>query len=311
MSLSIYAGANQAGGAENAQGMGISQGSATSQGTQIQKGEGQAGKNRNTIFAGDMGVGQDSVMARRLRAQKEAMKVVMDQHAGESKLDASAKEMENHRTTLADEAKTAHDELKKVEEMRKAYQEDYGVAEGSPEPEDEAYQKAMKEFDDMADEWRGRADSAMAHRMAIGKSLDELKVERAKTHGMVDAQAEADEIMESASKEIIGMIKQDAMDHIDEKLEETVEEAEKKAEEEKEEKERLEEAKEEKEEQEKRLEEAGSSDPVQVSRPTNISDALVNADDAVKEIQKKIKGILEEEALLAEDLKGISVDTVL
>lgn len=311
MSLSIYAGANQAGGAENAQGMGISQGSATSQGTQIQKGEGQAGKNRNTIFAGDMGIGQDSVMARRLRAQKEAMKVVMDQHAGESKLDASVKEMENHRTTLADEAKTAQDELKKVEEMRKAYQEDYGVVEGSPEPEDEAYQKAMKEFDDMADEWRGRADSAMAHRMAIGKSLDELKVERAKTHGMVDAQAEADEIMESASKEIIGMIKQDAMDHIDEKLEETVEEAEKKAEEEKEEKERLEEAKEEKEEQEKRLEEAGSSDPVQVSRPTNISDALVNADDAVKEIQKKIKGILEEEALLAEDLKGISVDTVL
>lgn len=311
MSLSIYAGANQAGGAENAQGMGISQGSATSQGTQIQKGEGQAGKNRNTIFAGDMGIGQDSVMARRLRAQKEAMKVVMDQHAGESKLDASVKEMENHRTTLADEAKTAQDELKKVEEMRKAYQEDYGVAEGSPEPEDEAYQKAMKEFDDMADEWRGRANSAMDQRMAIGKSLDELKVERAKTHGMVDAQAEADEIMESASKEIIGMIKQDAMDHIDEKLEETVEEAEKKAEEEKEEKERLEEAKEEKEEQEKRLEEAGSSDPVQVSRPTNISDALVNADDAVKEIQKKIKGILEEEALLAEDLKGISVDTVL
>jgi hypothetical protein len=109
-----------------------------------------------------------------------------------------------------------------------------------------------------------------------------IRLERLKTHDMVDAQKQAEEIMEQSGKEVIGMLIDEAKEHVDETYEEKWEEAKEKAEEKEEQEEKIEDRKEERAEQEARLEDG-----------------------------KEIKEMLQKMKLLEEDLKGAEVDTEL
>ena len=114
------------------------------------------------------------------------------------------------------------------------------------------------------------------------------------------AQETADEILEAASKEIIGMLTEEAKDHVDQELEEKKEAAEEKAEKEEEEKEKIEKAKEEKEQKEEFVEEVADT-----------GEFIVEADNVLKDVQRDIKKVMDEMKLLEEDLKGAAVDTAL
>ena len=70
---------------------------------------------------------------------------------------------------------------------------------------------------------------------------------------MVDAQQNADEIMDQAGKDAIGMLVDEAKDHVDETYEEQREEAKEKAEEKEEQEEKLEDRREEQEKLENRI----------------------------------------------------------
>ena len=72
---------------------------------------------------------------------------------------------------------------------------------------------------------------------------------------MVDGQKKADKVMAAASKEAIGLLMDEAKDHVDEELEETREEAKEKAEEKAEQEKKIDERKESQEEVEVRIEE--------------------------------------------------------
>ncbi len=50
-----------------------------------------------------------------------------------------------------------------------------------------------------------------------------IRLERLKSDPMVEAEKNADQIMENASKEIIGLLKQEAIDNMDEKQQEAEE----------------------------------------------------------------------------------------
>ena len=54
----------------------------------------------------------------------------------------------------------------------------------------------------------------------------ETKLERLKSHTMEDAQKQAEEVLEAASKEVVGMLVDEAKEHIDEEAEEREEKAE-------------------------------------------------------------------------------------
>ena len=121
------------------------------------------------------------------------------------------------------------------------------------------------------------------------------KLERLKHAPMVKAQKEADAIQDAASKEIIGMIMEEAKDSIDEETKENQEKAEKLEEIQEEKEAFIEKQKEKREETEELLE--------------NIPmEELVHMGQLKDEIKQEIKNIVSEMKLVAEDIKGALVD---
>ena len=102
-----------------------------------------------------------------------------------------------------------------------------------------------------------------------------------------------------ASKEIIGMLMDEAKENVDEKMEETTEKAE--------------EAKEKKEEQEEKLEEAKKEEENQdemynLSKEMNKIKKSAEQEN-IPDIQKSVEQIVGELMLTMEDVKGAVVDT--
>lgn len=120
--------------------------------------------------------------------------------------------------------------------------------------------------------------------------------------GMGGALDNADAIMEAAAKEIMGMLVEEGKEYVDEKLEEVVENAEEKAEEKKEEEEKLEEIKEEKEQNAPEAAAEESAETVE---------KLPELENEQNKVETEIKKIMEEQALLEEDLKGLVVNETL
>ena len=84
-------------------------------------------------------------------------------------------------------------------------------------------------------EERKEAQKGMKEDVAKIKAI---RLERLKSDPMVEAEKNADQIMENASKEIIGLLKQEAIDNMDEKQQEAEEKAKDTKEEKKEEEEK-------------------------------------------------------------------------
>ena len=148
-------------------------------------------------------------------------------------------------------------------------------------------------YEKQIEEMRGEIDTENA-------VIRGTRLERLKKDPMVGAGKQAEKIMEAASKEIVGMLMDEAKDHIDEEMAEKTEEAEKKAEEEKEQEEKLEKLKEKKEEQEELTEAIA-----------DLAQDTVQLDDVKTDIQQEIKDMVTKMKLLEEDIKGAAVDAVL
>ena len=130
---------------------------------------------------------------------------------------------------------------------------------------------------------------------------------------MVDADKAAEATLKAASDEIVGMLKDEAIDKIDKDMEEIVEEAEEAKEEQVKEEVEREEVRYEREKQAQKVEEelekqkqrAKATKPI----PDNIDvSELLNRQN---EIVKHTEQVLEEQKLLAEDIKGIVTDSLI
>lgn len=294
-------------------------------------GNSQEEAGRSSIFAGDLSKSFDPVAQKRQSAQKKVMKIVGDAWASDQSI---ADELTNARARMEASRKAigeANGEIKWAEDERAALRESYGVAEDSQEELDlkllekehtartfggvslseeererlaqihgeglTEYQQRSMEFFESEDYYKKQLNDAQKEMKAANETASVIKDAMNKTQTMLKAQNTADEIMESASKEIVGMLVDEAKDHIDEEMEEEKEEALEKAEKEKEEKERIEKAKEEKDEKEEFSEQVADS-----------TQLLTEADSAMEDVQRQIKKIMDEMKLLEEDLKGAAVD---
>ena len=112
---------------------------------------------------------------------------------------------------------------------------------------------------------------------------------------MVKARKEAEAILDAASKEIIGMIMEEAKDTIDEESKENQEKAEKLEEIQEEKEAFIEEQKEKREETEELLENMPMEE-------------MLDMGQLKDEIKQEIKNIVSEMKLVAEDIKGALVD---
>jgi len=292
-----------------------------------------SGKDKSqSIFAGDLSENFDPIARKQQSARKKVMKLVGDAWASDQ---AMAEEMADARTRMEESRKVmgeANGEIKWAEEERASLRESYGIAEDSQEEQDlkllekehtartfggvsfseeererlaqihedglTEYQERSMELYQGEDYYKKQLNEARAEMKAANGTVSTIKSAMAKSQTMQKAQNTADQIMESARKEIVGMLIDEGKDHIDEEMEEKKEEALEKAEKEKEEEERLKEAKEEKEEKEEFTEQVADS-----------TQLMTEADSAMDDVQREIKKLMEEMKLLEEDIKGAAVDT--
>ena len=323
----------------------------------------------------------DSILMRKQRAQKRALKVVSDAWNADKKFDSDLKERRNHVTELKSSLAENKDQLEACNASMKEIEELYGIEEGSQEKKDvelAALWNKYKAFGDMSlkfsemngtnnaketwEEWTGvslsdedwqrmaelqgeissptpyqqraleitekaeffqkNIDDAQIDLVSEDTAIRSVKIERLKEHGMVDAQKEADEINEAASKEFISMLIGEAQDHIDEKLEEKKEEAKEKAEEKEEQEEKIEEQRAEKELQQEQLdlkrEESHIAEETKAEQRKKAREQAELIEEAgngaslsgmsTSDAKIAIKEMLQKMKLLEEDLKGAALD---
>lgn len=311
-----------------------------------------ANKGRNSVFGGDLKLANDPIAERRKKAQEQAWGTVSSAWAADQAVDQSIEERKSHYAQMEQLKKESTDALKDINQDIKAVKELYEVADDSQEQKDlellckrqdyqmkvsyepltkdelerleEIDKKPMTEYQEYALELDKRAGQ---HKIAIRDAeyqmesdiagIHGINLERLKTHGMVDAQKEAEAIQAAANDEIIGMLVKEATDHIDEKLEEAEEKAEESAEKKEEQEEKLEEIEEEHAMQEaliagtkEAIEEAEAKRKQHETPDIKIGDMvdITKGNSAAGDIQQSLEELKNNLKLLEADLKGIKVD---
>lgn len=290
----------------------------------------------------------DPIEQKRAMAKKQAYKVVSDTFASERKIDDDLKAREERIGQLKSQGKEAQKQLKAIGEEEGNLRSEYGIEPNSQEQKDlellkqynrskygrgdslsaEDQKRAMELEKQGLTEYQERALNLDMERYTHEDTVQEaengivqesatlraVKLERLKHHPMLDATKEAEDILEAANKEIIGMLKDEAKKHIDEKQEEELEDAKERKEEKEEEEKRLEEAKERREEiealadPEKAKEKHKDKSDDHVVNDV-ITEQFVKMDQVKNDVQEEVADILSQMKLVIEDVKGIKVDT--
>ena len=291
--------------------------------------------NRKTIDATGLKAQFDPIAAKREDAKKKAMKIVGDAFANECKIDNDLDgRRQRVRDMLAENGEAAK-EIKVYEDMRIDLRNQYGVDPDSQEEKDlrllekeldshrpdsqitltkedyeelERIKKAgLSEYQQRSLEIRGyegpAKDTIYNNSIEIKTEnaiISSTEIERLKSHTMIDAQDAAEDIMDAASKEIMGMLVDEAKDHIDDEAEKAKEEAKEKAKEKEELEEKIEKNKEEKKEKERLTEEILEG----------VSELAVNTTD-MESAQQELKDMMSKLSLIEDDIKGAAVDKTL
>lgn len=249
---------------------------------------------RETVFVGNLNMEntlQERIAARKAEAKEKAMKIVGNAFAGEQALDA---EVESHKNKIA----SLKEERKALEESSAnltARQEDLRTAFENGEVTQEDYDKQSAE---LAEERRAiirSQDENMGQMITEGRILYEIGQERLKSTPMLDAWNQADDALEAAGEEIIGMVTEGAQEKLDEDAAEREEKAEKIEEKKEAAEELIEKRKERQEEQEELLEDMPVSD-------------MISMDKMQEDVKAEVQDMLNKLKLIAEDIKGAAVD---
>lgn len=288
-------------------------------------------ENRTDFFAG--GLNQDlfenKLLQKKKEAQQKALKVVGEAFAGDQEIDNDLKERRDKIAALEQENQKLQNQINEISARQDALMEQYGIAADSQEQKDlellrkedlyrsgkgpaltkeereqvarleteglTDYQKRQREWDGEKKHFQKDIDKNNLSILEENAIIRGTKLERLKHAPMVNAQKEAEAILDAAGKEIIGMIMEEARETIDEEAKEEQEKAEK-----------LEEKQEEKEafiEKQKRKKE--DAEELLENMPMK---EILHMDQLKEEIKQEIKDIISEMKLVAEDIKSSKVD---
>lgn len=309
-----------------------------------------------SIDMSQLGGKMDSILMRKQKAQGRAMKVIRDAWAGDKKVAQGIEERKAHIRELQAAIDEDYAFVEKCEAHKAELMEEYGVEADSQEQKDlellekkdkawtnldihfseeeeqrlaeledmprTEYQQRCLDIDTSASVYQKRIDDAQNEIEWENASIRSTRLEKLKKDPMVGAQKEAEEIMDAASKEAIGMLTGEAQDHIQEELEEKKEDAKEKAEEKEEQEEKIEEVREDREQLQEQLDieraESREAEKIREEQRENAreqSELLENAGEYVAggnaasaDAQIEIKAMLQKMKLLEEDLKGAKVD---
>ena len=274
----------------------------------------------------------DPIAAKREEARKKAMKIIGDAFANDRKIDEDLDARSEHIRKLKTVQNDANKVINEIESDRAALRDEYGIDTDSQEEKE--LQLLEKEFrarqkgsdvqltkEDMEEiakikakgltEYQSRSmemldyekpylDAAYEAKAGIEEenlTIAAIKRELPKNDAMLKAQDKADAIEDAASKEIMGMLVDEAKEHIDEEAKEAEEKAKEKQEKEEELQEKIDAARERRKEEEELTE-----DIVESAQDLNVTTANIN------DAQKDIKDMMNKLALVEEDMKGAAVD---
>lgn len=307
---------------------------------------------RKTIFAGDLNL--DPIADKKKKAQQKAMKIMEDAWTQDRAVADSITKREDHYAQMQEEVKKINEEIGRLNDKEASLMEEYEIDPESQEQKDlellekrQDVDKGLLPGNSLTDEEKARLkeldqsplteyqERALAVNDSRGvfklnkadyekqmkddmANVRAIKLEALKHNPMVDAQKEMAEIYEQASKEIIGMIREDGVDHLDEVQEENEEKAEETKEKEKEQEEEIAEKKE-----ARAIEEAlrtGTEEAIEKAKAIhrqNEANTDVELDSAIDydkisdvsgDVNKSLDEIKNSMNLLEADLKGIQVD---
>ena len=294
---------------------------------------------KNIFFGSDFFRKQDmdakeNIAAKKQQRFKEAMHVMTSARNGEKKIDDSLDDIrgqikqyqkdndeankfltdiKNQMSEIKDYYQVEDDsqEQKDLELLQKQYDiMKHGSMELLSDEEQEhldnmgeltEYQKRSMELYGQADYWKTQMQDNQDKISQSTGVIRNVKVERLKSQAMAEAQRAKEEIMDAASQEAIGMLVDDAKQQIDDKAEEVQEAAKERQEEQKEEEKRVEAAKENKSEAEAAVEKNRE-------KIADMTKQFTDSEDITRDMDSEIKKVLEEEKLLEEDLKGLTVN---
>lgn len=259
------------------------------------EGTGKNRENRKTVFAGDLNsqgdILQDRIEQKKKEARKQALKIVGDAFEGDRSIDEDMENRAQKVKDLVEGRKQLREEIAAVDtrmgDVEKAFEA------GEISPADYETEKANLREEKMTREGELSDNENLA--MQETAIIRGTRQERLKHHAMTDAQEQAEDVLDAARDEIVGMIKEAGKDRVDEETEKREEQAEE-IKEEKEEKEKfIEEQKEHRKEQEEILEEM----------PT---EEMISLDRIQSDVKQEVQNILDKMKLIAEDIKGAVVD---
>ena len=289
-------------------------------------------KKTTNIKADSLKLAGDPVAQRRAEAQKKAMKIIGDAYAGEKKIDDDVAARRDRVRELTLEVGDYNNAIKSIENQRAALRESFGVDPDSQEEKDlqllakakeskfagsdihlsfeeqqrvdeleknglTEYQKISLEFKGYEEPYYTATKEAKAEIYEQNAIIRGIKLERLKSNPMLDAEKQAEEVMDEANKEIAQMVVDAAKDHIEEEQEKEKEKAEAEKKKEEEVQEKIDSAKEKRKEQEELTEDIVEN----AQTLTNMTNKMESAQQEVKDLMNKLK-------LVEEDVKGAKVD---
>ena len=296
---------------------------------------------RNTLFGGnlfqngnDMTV-QERIAQKRQLYVKQGTKMVKDADKTERKIDKSIDDARNQVKETVDLLGEYQKKIGEIDDKLAQAKEEFEVEDDSQEQKDleivlkqqrqgsgmgepmtkeemqrydeikgqlTDYQKIALEAYKERDHYTKQVGKAEIKIQAINQAIRQIKIDRPASQVMQDAQRNKEDLMEAASKEIQGMLMEDAKDKIDEKAEEIQEAAEKREEKKEELEERLEAVKEDKEETEEAAESAAET-------AQEMAKQIIDSDALNTSVDEEVKKKMEELQKHLEELKGIVIDT--
>ena len=172
-----------------------------------------------TVFGANLNLADAPLEEKKQEARKQAMKVVRDAWDGDHSIDDSIALTNEHYKVMEQEAYDANQQLKSLEEKRDALLEEYNGDTSNPE-----YIERSMGLSKQRNKFSADAEHAKNAMLDDVGDVHAIEKERLKSHGMVDATNVAEDIMDAAAKEMVGLVIQDAKDTIDDKFEETQDE---------------------------------------------------------------------------------------
>lgn len=298
-------------------------------------------RNRKTINVSELNLkpyNDNQIDAKRLRARKQAMKLISDAWKSSDMRDKNIEDMKLDKLNKLDEITELKNKVSDLENEKEAYRAHYGVDMDSQEQKDlellEKYQNnrygsaedtfSKEELDRLKElqntpltEYQEKVLKLNASQIhfkdEIGQkelkiacttaSIALAEIDRDKSQEMLKAQDSADQIIGAVEGEVKNLLVNEGKDNIDDKVEENKEKADEAEKKQEEQQEKIDEKRKERKEQEEIIEGQAEADKLEMNANIRSNDV-----DHVTEAQKQIVRIMKDNKMLNEDIKGIDID---